>query len=296
VLRNLDLRIDDDDRIALLGPNGNGKSTFAKLLAERLAPQRGRMVRASKLDVAYFAQHQLDELHADESPYQHVRRLMPNAPEPKVRARAAEMGFSGEAADTKVASLSGGEKARLLLGLATFRGPHLLILDEPTNHLDIEAREALIEAVNEYEGAVVLVTHDRHLLDACAERLWLVANGTVRPYDGDIDQYRRDVLGRAGAERMSGRKAAAGARPVGQSKRGELGPLRKRIATLEGEIETLEREIENIDRRLADPALQANGHLEAARLGKLRTDAADALARAEEEWLAASARREELGA
>jgi ATP-binding cassette subfamily F protein 3 len=296
VLRNLDLRIDDDDRIALLGPNGNGKSTFAKLLAERLAPQRGRMVRASKLDVAYFAQHQLDELHADESPYQHVRRLMPNAPEPKVRARAAEMGFSGEAADTKVASLSGGEKARLLLGLATFRGPHFLILDEPTNHLDIEAREALIAAVNEYEGAVVLVTHDRHLLDACAERLWLVANGTVRPYDGDIDQYRRDVLGRAGAERMSGRKAAAGARPVGQSKRGELGPLRKRIATLEGEIETLEREIENIDRRLADPALQANGHLEAARLGKLRTDAADALARAEEEWLAASARREELGA
>jgi ATP-binding cassette subfamily F protein 3 len=296
VLRGLDLRIDDDDRIALLGPNGNGKSTFAKLLAERLKPERGRMVRAPKLDVAYFAQHQLDELHADESPYEHVRRLMPNAPEPKVRSRVAEMGFSGEAADTKVASLSGGEKARLLLGLATFHGPHLLILDEPTNHLDIEAREALIEAVNDYEGAVLLVTHDRHLLDACAERLWLVAGGTVRPYEGDIDQYRRDVLGRAGAERMSGRRAQAGEKRREAPTRSELGPLRKRIAALEGQIEKLEGEIAAIDRKLADPALQANGHLEAARLGKRRAEAANTLAEAEEEWLGASARREELSA
>jgi len=295
VLRNLDLRIDEDDRIALLGPNGNGKSTFAKLLAERLKPQRGKMVRAPKLEVAYFAQHQLDELRADESPYQHVRRLMPNAPEPKVRSRAAEMGFSGEAADTKVASLSGGEKARLQLGLAAFHGPHLLILDEPTNHLDIEAREALIEAINGYEGAVLLVTHDRHLLDACAERLWRVADGTVRPYDGDLDQYRREVLGRAGAARLTGKdKAETGGR--GGGKRSELGPLRKRIATLETEIEKLERELATIDRKLAEPASQTNGHAELAKLGAQRTQLADRLAKAEEEWLAASARREELSA
>jgi ATP-binding cassette subfamily F protein 3 len=254
VLRGLDLRIDDDDRIALLGPNGNGKSTFAKLLAERLKPERGR---------------------------------------PKVRSRVAEIGFSGEAADTKVASLSGGEKARLLMGLASFHGPHLLILDEPTNHLDIEAREALIEAVNDYEGAVLLVTHDRHLLDACAERLWLVANGTVRPFDGDIDQYRRDVLGRSGAQRMRGR--AVPIEKHAEAKRSELAPLRKRIAALETAIEKLEQEIAGLDRKLVDPA-QLNGHLEAARLGKRRADAATALAEAEEEWLAASARREELSA
>jgi ATP-binding cassette subfamily F protein 3 len=294
VLKKLDLRIDEDDRIALIGPNGNGKSTFAKLLAERLAPERGRVVRAPKLDVAYFAQHQLDELHADESPYQHVRRLMPGAPEPKVRARAAEMGFSAEAADTKVASLSGGEKARLLLGLAAFRGPHLLILDEPTNHLDIEARAALIEAVNDYEGAVVLVTHDRHLLDACAERLWLVANGTVRPYDGDIDQYRRDVLGHAGAERLSGRKAAdAGG---GKPRRSELAPLRKRIAALEKEIETLEKDIAGIDAKLADSVSLSGNAVRIGELGRERARKSDRLAQAEEEWLAASARREELSA
>ena len=140
-------------------------------------------MRASKLQIAYLAQHQLDELHADELPAEHVRRLMPGAPESKVRSRAAEMGFSASAADTKVAQLSGGEKARLLLGLAAFHGPHLLILDEPTNHLDIEARAALISAVNDFPGAVVLVSHDRHLLDACADRLWLVADGTVKPFE-----------------------------------------------------------------------------------------------------------------
>jgi ATP-binding cassette subfamily F protein 3 len=296
VLSRLDLRIDEDDRIALLGPNGNGKSTFAKLLAERLKPQRGRVVRAPKLEVAYFAQHQLDELRAEESPYQHARRLMPNAPEAKVRARAAEMGFSGDAADTKVASLSGGEKARLQLGLAAFHGPHLLILDEPTNHLDIEAREVLIEAINDYEGAVVLVTHDRHLLDACAERLWLVAGNTVRPYDGDLDQYRRDVLGRAGAARMLGKEKAEAAARGNGARRSELGPLRKRIAALEAEIEKLEREVDGIDKRLADPALQANGHAELAKLGKERAQLADRLAQVEEEWLEASARREELSA
>jgi ATP-binding cassette subfamily F protein 3 len=222
---------------------------------------------------------------------------MPNAPEAKVRARAAGLGFSGEMADTKVASLSGGEKARLLLGLAAFHGPHLLILDEPTNHLDIQARDALIEALNEYEGAVLLITHDRHLLDACAERLWLVANGTVRPYEGDIEQYRRDVLGRAGAERMSGgsKPTRGGTRPEA-AKRSELAPLRKRIAALESEIEKLEKEIAQIDAKLADSVSLSGNAALIAELGRERARKSDRLAKAEEEWLAASARREELSA
>jgi ATP-binding cassette subfamily F protein 3 len=293
ILKKLDLRIDVDDRIALLGPNGEGKSTFAKLIAERLMPQSGRVVRAAKLDVAYFAQHQLDELHADESPAEHVRRLMPNAPEAKVRGRAAEMGFSAEMANTKVGSLSGGERARLLLGLATFHGPNLLILDEPTNHLDIEARAALIEALSEYTGAVVLVTHDRYLLDSCAERLWLVSGGTVQPYEGDLDQYRRDVLGRSGAERMSGGKPARGG---SGAKNAELAPLRKKIATLEAEIEKLEKEIAAIDGKLASSASLSGNAAEIASLGRERARLSDHLAKSEEEWLAASARREELSA
>ena len=302
VLNKLNLRIDEDDRIALLGPNGNGKSTFSKLLADRLKPQSGNLVRASKLEIAYLAQHQLDELHADESPYDHARRLMPDAPEAKVRARAAEMGFSAAAADTKVAQLSGGEKARLLLGLAAFHGPHMLILDEPTNHLDIEARAALISAINDFPGAVVLVSHDRHLLDACAERLWLVANGTVKPYDGDLDQYRREVLGRAGASRMNGKINGKAEKPKeakkhserSEAERAELKTLKKRLKELESEIEEFEREIEKLDKALADASLHAENPARAASLGKTRNDSALNLARLEEEWLAASARDETL--
>lgn len=298
ILRKLDLRLDENDRIALIGPNGNGKSTFSKLLADRLKPQSGDLVRASKLEIAYLAQHQLDELHADESPAEHVRRLLPGAPEAKVRSRAAEMGFSASAADTKVAQLSGGEKARLLLGLAAFHGPHLLILDEPTNHLDIEARAALISAVNDFPGAVVLVSHDRHLLDACAERLWLVADGTVAAYDGDLDQYRRQVLGSSGASRMDGKgkeKRGNGA-ARSEADRAELKALKKRIRELEGEVEKFEREIEKIDSRLADSSLHAENPAQAAALGKSRSNAAITLAKLEEEWLAASARNEALGA
>src|SRR6185312_2453214 len=176
VLSDLSLRIDNDDRIALLGSNGNGKSTLVKLIADRLAPFEGTVTRASRLKIAYFAQHQLEELDSNSSPYDHVRELVPDEPESKVRARVGAIGFSGQAADTPVNKLSGGEKARLLLGLATFGGAHLLILDEPTNHLDIDSRSALIEAINDYPGATIIVSHDRHLLDACADRLWLVAN------------------------------------------------------------------------------------------------------------------------
>jgi ATP-binding cassette subfamily F protein 3 len=208
VLSGLSLRIDNDDRIALLGANGNGKSTLVKLLAERLAPEHGTVTRASNLKVAYFAQHQLDELELNASPYDHVRRMVPDEPEAKVRARVGAIGFSGLAANTKVEKLSGGEKARLLLGLATFRAPHLVILDEPTNHLDIDSRAALIEAINDYSGAVILVSHDRYLLEACADRLWLAQGGTVKPFDGDLDDYRRCVLSDSGTEPQPAVKAA----------------------------------------------------------------------------------------
>lgn len=291
ILRNLNLRIDEDDRIALLGPNGNGKSTFAKLLADRLKPQRGSLVRADKLEVAYLAQHQLDELRPNESPAEHVRRLMPDAPEARVRARAAEMGFSGGAGDTKVSSLSGGEKARLLLGLAAFHGPHLLILDEPTNHLDIQSREALITAINDFPGAVILVSHDRHLLEACADRLWLVGNGTVKPYDGDLDQYRKDVLSRTGRMTGEGRKEKEEAPPV-EDAAGIA--LRKRVRDAEALMAKLEKDIAAIDKRLADPKL-AKFPADEARLTRQREEAVEALATAEEGWLEASADLEAAG-
>ncbi len=293
ILRNLDLRIDEDDRIALLGPNGNGKSTFAKLLAGRLAPQKGNVVRADKLEVAYLAQHQLDELIPGDSAAQHVRKLMPDAPEAKVRARAAEMGFSGAAADTKVSSLSGGEKARLLLGLAAFNGPHMLILDEPTNHLDIQAREALINAINDFPGAVILVSHDRHLLEACAERLWVVGGGTVKPYDGDLDQYRREVLSKSNG-RMTGdgkKERIDGEAPAEEA--AELGPLRKRLKDVEAQVAKIEKDIAGVDKRLADPKIEKFPN-DAARLNKQRGDLVDALAQAEEEWIAVSADLEAL--
>src|SRR3954471_11163988 len=200
VLNRITLRIDNDDRIALLGANGNGKSTLVKLLANRLAPFSGRITRADRISIAYFAQHQLDELNEDGSPCDHVRRLMPDAPESKVRGRVGAIGFSGNAGDTLVKRLSGGEKARLLLGLATFFGPNIIILDEPTNHLDIDSRAALAEAINDFSGAVIMVSHDRYLIESCADRLWVVADRTVTPWDGDLDEYRRMVLSARGMQ------------------------------------------------------------------------------------------------
>src|SRR5947208_1903300 len=198
VLNRVTLRIDNDDRIALLGANGNGKSTLVKLLANRLAAFSGTITRAEKISIAYFAQHQLDELSEDGSPYDHVRKLMSDAPETKVRGRTGAIGFSGKAGDTLVKNLSGGEKARLLLGLATFFGPNMIILDEPTNHLDIDSRAALAEAINEFPGAVIMVSHDRYLIEACADRLWVVADHAVTNFDGDLDDYRRLVLSARG--------------------------------------------------------------------------------------------------
>src|SRR5947209_6760615 len=217
VLNRVTLRIDSDDRIALLGSNGNGKSTLVKLLAGKLPPFSGHVTRAEKLSVGYFAQHQVDELNLDGSPYDHIRKLMPDATETKIRGRTGAIGFSGKAGDTLVRSLSGGEKARLLLGLATFFGPNLIILDEPTNHLDIDSRAALAEAINEFPGAVIMVSHDRYLIESCADRLWVGADRTVTPYDGDLDEYRRMVLSARGM-RTSARDRGADERGNGRDK------------------------------------------------------------------------------
>jgi ATP-binding cassette subfamily F protein 3 len=301
VLSRVSLSVDTDDRIALLGANGNGKSTLAKLIAGRLDAERGTLTRADKLTIAYFAQHQLDELRPDDSPCQHVRRLMPDAPEAKVRARTAQIGFSGEAGDTPVAKLSGGEKARLMLGLATFEGPHLLILDEPTNHLDIDSRAALVEALNTYPGAVLVVSHDRHLIEATVDRLWLVGEGTVKPYDGDLDEYRKLILSRTSANAVDPDKAAAKAaraedRQAQAQRRSDLKPLRARVKAAETAMASAEARLAEIDKALADPALFTRDPGKGAALSKERADVAAALAAAEEAWLEASAALEETAA
>ena len=296
ILKRLNLRLDHDDRIALLGQNGNGKSTFAKLVTGRLPPAEGTITRADKMEIAYFAQHQLDELRPNDSAYDHVRRLMPEAPEAKIRARVGAIGFSGEMADSPVRNLSGGEKARLLLGLATFGGPHLLVLDEPTNHLDIDSRAALVEAINAFPGAVLLISHDRYLIDACADRLWLVADGTVTPLDGDLDDYRRQVLtGERDEVRRERREAPSRSdvRRAAAEKRAELAPLRKRIKAAETRIAALENEIATMDNKLGTPGFYEKDPAEAARLAKARADAAQRLSEAEEEWLALSSEYEE---
>ncbi|HET9616954.1 MAG TPA: ATP-binding cassette domain-containing protein, partial [Pseudolabrys sp.] len=292
VLSKLTLRIDNDDRIALLGANGNGKSTFVKLIAGRLAPMQGDVTRAANLKVAYFAQHQLDELDPEDSPYDHVRELMPDASESQVRARVGAIGFSGDAGNTPVKSLSGGEKARLLLALATFDAPHLVILDEPTNHLDIDSRAALIEAINDYPGAVILVSHDRYLLEACADRLWLVAGGRVTPFDGDLDDYVTFVLsergGKTGTDKAAAQSDRAQARKAAADKRAETAPLRKRVQKAEADMARLTKELEKLDATLADGGLFTRDAAKAAMVAKARADAASALAAAEEEWLSAS--------
>jgi ATP-binding cassette subfamily F protein 3 len=297
ILRRLNLRIDADDRIALLGANGNGKSTLVKLIAGRLDAMVGAVTRADKLKVGYFAQHQIDELDPHASVYAHIRALMPAAGEVQIRGRAGAIGFTAAAADANVETLSGGEKARLLIGLATLHGPHLIIFDEPSNHLDIDSRAALIEAINAYPGAVILVSHDRHLLDACADRLWHVAGATVTAFDGDLDDYRRRVLSERGAGRNDGadrpreaktRGGRDAMRRAAAQRRADLAPLRRRIGAAETTMSDLAAEIARLDAALAAADLFAQNPAKAAALAKARAARAADLIRAEEEWLAAS--------
>ena len=292
VLNRVTLRIDSDDRIALLGANGNGKSTLVKLLAGKLAPFSGRVTRADKLSVGYFAQHQVDELNLDGSPYDHIRKLMPEAPESKVRGRVGAIGFSGKAGDTKVQSLSGGEKARLLLGLATFFGPNMIILDEPTNHLDIDSRAALAEAINEFPGASIMVSLDRYLIEACADQLWIVANQAVTAYDGDLDDYRKMVLSASGSRPASRERIKEAAKPE-RSKSEKRASPKQRITQAESEIERINGIIAKIDTALALPDIFTRDPKQAAQLTKARAGAESALQRAEQEWLEASAEFDE---
>lgn len=292
ILKGLDLRIDNDDRIALLGANGNGKSTLAKLLSGRLKPESGTMTLSPNLKVAFFAQHQMDDLFPEENPIEHVRRLMPKEPEAKIRAAVARMGLSTEKMMTKAKELSGGEKARLLMGLATFEGPNLLILDEPTNHLDIDSREQLVLALNDFEGAVILIAHDRHLIEATMERLWLVKDGTVKSYDGDMDDYRNDILGISKPKEVkqaqkdnSPTKSKNDQRKASAEKRAELAPLRKQIQEQEALMERLQKLIARLDETLADPELYTKSPDKAAEKAKERADAVSRLDDAESRWL-----------
>ncbi len=296
VLRNLSLRIDNDDRIALLGANGNGKSTFAKLIAGRLPLEKGVMTVAPGLKVSIFAQHQLDDLRPDEDAYQHLRRLMPEAPEAKVRARVAQFGLTTEKMSTPARDLSGGEKARLLMGLATFEAPHLLILDEPTNHLDIDSREALVEALNSYEGAVILISHDRHLIEATADRLWIVRDGGVSNFDGDMDDYRAQMSGvtsRTKEKREADKASKADRRKEAARRRAALEPLAKEIKATEGLIERTRERIDAIEARLADTSLYDKEPQKVSALAKERADLSTMLERHEERWLKLSGEYEE---
>lgn len=299
ILKNVTLRIDNDDRIALLGSNGNGKSTFAKFISGRLEAQAGNLKTAPNLKIGFFAQHQLDDLIPDQSPADHVRRLMPEQPEAKVRARVAQMGLATEKMDTAAKDLSGGEKARLLMGLAAFHAPNLLILDEPTNHLDIDSRRALIEALNDYNGAVILISHDRHLIEATVDRLWLVNNGTVAPFDGDLEEYRNIVV--ASSRKKDDKPATdaqeavskADQRKVNAEKRASLAPLKKRINDAEALTAKLEKLIQTLDVELADPKLYEKSPAIAAEKAKQRSDAAEKLAATEELWLELSSQYED---
>ncbi|PTE15133.1 ABC-F family ATP-binding cassette domain-containing protein [Pseudogemmobacter blasticus] len=251
VLRQLSLRIDQDDRIALLGRNGEGKSTLSKLLAGKLQTASGRLTKSSKLRIGYFAQHQVDELYIDETPLQHIARLRPAENGPRHRARLAGFGLRADQADTKVGRLSGGQKARLSLLLATIDAPHLLILDEPTNHLDIESREALVEALTDYTGAVVLVSHDMHLLNLVADRLWLVKDGTVTPYSEDLETYRAQLL--AGEDGV--KSAAKPAEKTKKISRDDLLALRADLRKCEERLERLAEMRAKLTKKMAEPDL-----------------------------------------
>src|SRR5690242_13997674 len=287
VLSHLALRFDPDDRIALLGQNGNGKSTLAKLLAGKLEPMRGDLIRAKKLVPGYFAQHQLEELNGLITPIETLQELRPKLTIQEVRTRLGGFGFSADKQLTKVGNLSGGERARLMLALATLDKPNLLILDEPTNHLDIDARGELLSALNDFDGAVVLVSHDRRLIEATADRLLLVANGEVRPFDGDLDDYRRFLLSGnvAPAREPEAKTGKETARRDGAEKRRQLKPLKDKLEAAEHQIAELNIEVAKCDKSLSDPLLFAKDPARGKAVSKKRADAIRKLELLEARWL-----------
>jgi ATP-binding cassette subfamily F protein 3 len=299
VLGRVNLRIDQDDRIALLGANGQGKSTLAKLIAGRLAPMTGQRKASGKLRIGYFAQHQADELVAAETPVDHIRRLRPEMPPAKLRALLAAGGTHSEIAETPVGKLSGGQKARLLLTLSALDAPHVMILDEPTNHLDIESREALVRALNDYDGAVILITHDAHLIELVADRLWLVRDGRVAPYEEDMAAYRRLLLGQSPPKEKAPKPAAPAEKPkpknLSRDEKKALVPLRAEVRNCEDRIAKIEKMLEQIDFKLADPALYNGPPGRIETLQKKRAEILDAQDRAEDLWMTAQERLEAAG-
>lgn len=298
VLSRLNLRLDPDDRIALLGRNGNGKTTLARLLAAQLKPMDGAMAASGKMRVGYFTQYQVEELDRDETPLQHMTQLMKGATPAAVRGQLGRFGFSGDKATTKVGKLSGGERARLALALITRDAPHMLILDEPTNHLDVDAREALIQALNYYTGAVVLVSHDRHMLEMTSDRLVLVDSGAAKDFDGSIEDYIAFVLAKEPAEKREKaankkdqRKAAAEAREKGQA-------LRNAAKKAEAELARLTAERSAIDGAMFDPkaAPPALAKLTMTELMKRRAALEASIEAAEMAWMEASEALEGLAA
>ncbi|MEM6408234.1 MAG: ABC-F family ATP-binding cassette domain-containing protein [Pseudomonadota bacterium] len=285
VLSHLNLRIDQDDRIALLGRNGEGKSTLAKMLSDRLKPIGGRLTASNKLRIGFFAQHQVDELHVDQTPLEHLIKERPNEGQAKLRARLASFGLGADQAETKVGRLSGGQKARLSLLLATLPAPHLLILDEPTNHLDIESREALVEALTAYSGAVILVSHDMHLLSLVADRLWLVKDGRVTPYTDDLEAYRKLLLAPPDKDK-SGNKIETPKKK--QATREDILNMRAELRKCEARVEKLSEMQDELAKRLADPAIYEGANASKREVyQKKYAEVLEAMDRAETMWLKA---------
>jgi ATP-binding cassette, subfamily F, member 3 len=295
VLSKLDLRIDMEDRIALLGQNGNGKSTFIRLISQRLEPRAGKLKKTPRLRVGYFSQDQEESLDYEATPFDHMNHALgPGTQEAKVRAQLGRFGFSRDRANLKVGVLSGGEKTRLLLALATRNAPHMLLLDEPTNHLDMDARESLIEAINDFEGAVVLVSHDTHLVKMIADQLWLVDKGTVKAFDGDIDEYQAKLLRERSArpakepkakkEPKKDKPAAAAPPPADKPKRGHL---KRALEKSEKLLADLSRHKNEIEAKLADPATYSGPPEAIAELQKEKLRLERELAHAEHDWLVA---------
>jgi len=294
VLSNLDMRLDEDDRIALLGANGNGKSTLIKMLAGRLAPMSGEITKSGKLRVGYFAQHQAEEIDLSVTPIVEMSRRRPEDPEQKLRGHLGRFGFSQQRAETKIANLSGGEKARLLFALMTVTKPHVLLLDEPTNHLDMDSRQALVEAINAFPGAVVLISHDPHVLELTVDRFWLVERGRVTPFEGDMDDYRAHLLGGSGGKNGSGRGAAKSngggvdkkeERKRAAERRNALGPLKKRLEQAEALAGRLAKDRAKLKESMADPKLYGKDVGKLLDLQKQLGQVERELASAETAWL-----------
>ena len=288
VLTDLNLRIEQDDRIALLGANGNGKSTLAKILSHRLLLMSGKMTTAKKMKIAYFSQHQTEELDVEKTPFEQLGDVMPGASETQIRAQLGAFGLNKAKSDTEIGKLSGGEKSRLLLALITKDAPHLLILDEPTNHLDIQSRDALLDALNAYTGAVVLITHDLHVIEMACDTLWIVRGGTCRTFTGDLEDYKMQLLNggdREGAasDKMSGKEAR---RRDAAKRRADAAPLKKQIRELDKKIEKLSTRKAQLEQQLL-VQYSADGSIELALL-------TDELNKCEEEWLALNEQCEAL--